>query len=51
MDPVTLILTALVAGAAASVKDTANQAVKDAYNGLQDLIKRKFAVSQLPKWR
>jgi hypothetical protein len=43
MDPVTLILTALVAGAAASVKDTANQAVKDAYNGLKDLIKRKFA--------
>jgi len=43
MDPVTLILTALAAGAAASVKDTANQAVKDAYNGLKTLIKNKFA--------
>jgi hypothetical protein len=42
MDPVTLILTALVAGAAASVKDTASQAVKDAYSGLKALIQRKF---------
>ncbi len=42
MDPITLILTALTAGAAASVKDTANQAIKDAYNGLKALIQRKF---------
>src|SRR5258708_31539720 len=43
MDPITLILTALTAGATASLKDTANQAVKDAYNGLTTLIKNKFA--------
>lgn len=39
MDPITLIVTALVAG----VANTANQAVKDAYNGLKTLILRKFA--------
>lgn len=43
MDPLTLILTALTAGATASFKDTANQTVKDAYNGLKVLIKSKFA--------
>ncbi len=43
MDPVTLILTALTAGVAASVKDTASEAVKDAYNGLKGLIQQKFA--------
>jgi|SRR5947209_2322751 len=42
MDPITLILTALTAGAASSAKDTASQAVKDAYNGLKALIKKKF---------
>jgi hypothetical protein len=47
MDPITLIVTALVAGAAAGaaagLKDTAGQAVKDAYAGLKDLIARKYA--------
>jgi hypothetical protein len=43
MDPVTLILTALTAGAAASAKDTASIAVNDAYSGLKGLIQRKFA--------
>jgi hypothetical protein len=42
MDPVTLILTALAAGAALGVKDTASSAVKDAYNGLKALVKRRF---------
>ncbi len=42
MDPVTLILTALAAGAAASVKDTAGEAVKDGYNGLKALIRNKL---------
>lgn len=42
MDPVTLIVTALVAGAAKAVGKTAEQVVSDAYNGLKDLIKRKF---------
>lgn len=43
MDPVTLIESALVAGAAASAKDTANIAVKDAYSGLKSLIVRLFS--------
>jgi hypothetical protein len=42
MDPLTLLLTALTAGLAASVKDTASEAVKDAYTGLKTLIQRKF---------
>lgn len=42
MDPISLIITALVAGAAAASKDIAGQAVKDAYKGLKDLIKDKF---------
>lgn len=43
MDTVTLILTALSAGASAGLKDTASQAVKDTYNGLKTLIQNKFA--------
>src|SRR5712692_2711178 len=43
MDPVSLIEGALVAGAAASAKDTASQAVKDAYSGLKTLLGRLFA--------
>ena len=42
MDPVTLILTALAAGAALGVKDTASAAVKDAYEGLKALVKNRF---------
>jgi hypothetical protein len=37
-----LILAALIAGATAAAKDTAGVAVKDAYNGLKELIKNKF---------
>jgi hypothetical protein len=43
MDPVTLILTALAAGAALGVKDTASAAVTDAYQGLKALVRRKLA--------
>lgn len=43
MDPITIILTALVAGAAAGLKPTAEQVVKDAYEGIKALIKRKYA--------
>ena len=43
IDPISLIITALVAGATAAAKDTAEQAVKDAYKGLKELIKNKFA--------
>lgn len=44
MEPIsTIIVTALAAGAAAGLTDAASQAVKDAYAGLKDLIKRKYA--------
>jgi hypothetical protein len=43
MDPITLIVTALAAGAAAGLKPTAEQAVKDAYQALKELIRRKYA--------
>jgi hypothetical protein len=42
MDPITVIVGALVAGVAAAAKPTAEQAVKDAYAGLKALIQRKF---------
>ena len=38
-----LILAALIAGATAATKDTAGVAVKDAYEALKALIKKKFA--------
>jgi hypothetical protein len=37
-----LILAALIAGATAATKDTAGVAIKDAYDGLKTLIKKKF---------
>jgi hypothetical protein len=43
MDPITLIVTALAAGAALGVKDAASTAVKDGYNGLKALVKKRFA--------
>ncbi len=43
MDPLTLILTALVAGAAAGTQSTAAEGIKDTYHGLKALIQRKFA--------
>jgi hypothetical protein len=43
MDPLTLIITALVAGAAAGAQGTASEAIKDAYRGLKSLLSRKFA--------
>ena len=42
MDPVSLIVAALAAGAAGALKETAGEAVKDAYNGLKSLLKRKL---------
>lgn len=41
MDPITAIVTALALGAAAGFKDTAEQAVKDGYAALKQLILRK----------
>lgn len=43
MDPLTLILTALGAGAAAGVKDTASAAIQDAYESLKRLVKMRLA--------
>ena len=42
MDPVTLIVSALAAGATAALKDTAGAAVRDAYAGLKGLLRRKL---------
>lgn len=43
MDPVTLIVTALAAGAATALQDGTAQAVKDAYARLKALVMRRFA--------
>ncbi|TRT81240.1 MAG: hypothetical protein EWV82_13390 [Microcystis aeruginosa Ma_AC_P_19900807_S299] len=43
MEPISLILAALAAGATAAAKDTAGTAVKDAYESLKALIKKRFA--------
>jgi hypothetical protein len=45
VDPLSLIVAALAAGAAAAAKDTASAAIKDAYHGLKGLIQRKLAAS------
>lgn len=42
MEPISLIVSALAAGALAALKPTAEQAVKDAYAGLRSLVVRKF---------
>jgi hypothetical protein len=42
MDPISLIIAALAAGAIAGAKDVTGQAVKDAYAGLKALIRRRF---------
>jgi len=43
MDPVTLIVTALAAGAATALQDGVSSAVKDAYARLTALVKKRFA--------
>jgi hypothetical protein len=43
LDPITLIVTALAAGAALGVTDTASSAVKDAYAGLKALVRKRLA--------
>jgi hypothetical protein len=40
MDPVSLIVAALAAGAVAGTQNTATEAVKDAYTGLKTLVQR-----------
>ena len=43
MDPVTVVVAALAAGAGAGAKETAAQVVKDAYAGLKALVLRRAA--------
>jgi hypothetical protein len=43
MDPISLIVAAVVAGASAAARETAGTAVKDAYSGLKELIRRRFS--------
>jgi hypothetical protein len=42
MDPVILIVSALVAGAASATTETASNVVKDAYSSLKALLQRRF---------
>ena len=42
MDSITLIVTAIAAGAAVAAKDMATEAVRDAYAGFKALVIRKF---------
>ncbi|MBI3897266.1 MAG: hypothetical protein HY308_03100 [Gammaproteobacteria bacterium] len=43
MEPISLLVSALAAGAAAGLKPTAEQVVKDGYVALKSLIKRKWS--------
>ena len=43
MDPLTLIVSALAAGASAASKDIVAQTVKDAYTALKDFILHRIA--------
>ncbi|HYR10005.1 MAG TPA: hypothetical protein VEQ60_19685 [Longimicrobium sp.] len=43
MEPVTLLVAAVAAGAAAALKDTASQAVRDAYAALKTVLQKRYA--------
>jgi hypothetical protein len=43
MDPITLIVTALAAGATSGVSGTLSAAARDAYTNLVTLVKKRFA--------
>lgn len=47
MDPVTLVVVAMAAGAAAGLKDSAADAVKQAYSALVGAIKRRYPGTDL----
>ncbi len=42
MDPISIIITALITGASAGLKPTAEKAVKDAYEGVKTFIQDKY---------
>ena len=46
MDPISLIMAALTTGAVAGVRDTAGAAIKDAYEGLKALIRRRLGANR-----
>lgn len=46
MDPITLIVTALAAGAATGVTESASSALKDAYASLRALVRKRLAGRQ-----
>jgi hypothetical protein len=50
MDPITLILTALAAGAVLGVTDTASAMVKDAYAGLKTLARKRLGDGADAEW-
>jgi hypothetical protein len=43
VDPISMIVGALAAGAATGLNDTATTALKDAYASLRELVRRRFA--------
>ncbi|MDQ3606970.1 MAG: hypothetical protein M3418_12400, partial [Gemmatimonadota bacterium] len=43
MDPISIIVAALAAGAAAGLKSNAEKVVADAYEGIKALIKRRYS--------
>jgi hypothetical protein len=45
MDPITLVVTAVAAGAAAALKETSSAAIKDAYAAVTALIRRHFGAN------
>jgi hypothetical protein len=49
MEPITMILTALSAGATASLQGVVSAAIQDAYAGLKALILKKFGDKPLAK--
>jgi hypothetical protein len=42
MDPISIIVTALITGAAAALKPTTEKAIEDAYAGIKEFIQHKF---------
>lgn len=47
MDPISIIVGAVVAGASAALKDTASAAIEDAYAGLKQLIIERYRGSSV----
>jgi hypothetical protein len=49
MDPISIIIAALVSGIAAGLKPTASQVVKDSYGAIKHLLKSKYDSKALDK--